>query len=100
MRVHRLALAVLWLTCFLRAHAADQVIDLAGAWNFALDPIDRGEASGWHRPEAGWTGGAPHPAAGWDAAEVPHDFLTDPRYRYTGTAWYRRSIPHVSRTSR
>ena len=75
------------------AAASDLVLDLAGpGWNFALDPTDRGESAQWHQPTPDWEGATPHPRAGWDDAVVPHDFLIDPRYQYTGVAWYRRSF--------
>jgi beta-glucuronidase len=70
-----------------------QSIDLRGEWSFALDPLDRGESLGWHQPAAEWDGRQPHARDGWDSATVPHDFLIDPRYNYTGVAWYRRSFP-------
>lgn len=69
-----------------------QSIELGGDWNFAVDPIERGEQLGWAKPDAGWKGERPHPAAGWDAVTIPHDFLVDPRFAFTGTGWYRRSI--------
>jgi beta-glucuronidase len=72
--------------------ATDTVLDLAGAWTFAMDAVERGEQLGWPKPDAGWKGEKPHPAAGWDAVTVPHDYLRDPRYAYTGVAWYRRSF--------
>lgn len=73
--------------------AAGLELDLAGSgWSFALDPTDRGEATLWHQPDAGWDGAKPHGRDGWDAVSVPHDYLTDPRYAYTGVAWYRRSF--------
>ncbi|HEY0944079.1 MAG TPA: glycoside hydrolase family 2 TIM barrel-domain containing protein [Opitutaceae bacterium] len=77
----------------LSARAAGTAIDLAGAgWTFTVDPTDRGESVGWSRPDPEWDGAKAHPRAGWDEVTVPHDFLTDPRYAYTGVAWYRRSF--------
>lgn len=67
-------------------------IDLTGTWHFALDPVEHGEKTDWHAPEEGWNGSTPHSPVRWDEVEVPHDYLTDPRYVYTGTAWYRRSV--------
>jgi len=78
---------------FARGLAAEVTLDLAGGgWNFAVDPTDRGEATRWHEPESGWDGRKAHARGGWDEVRVPHDFLTDARYAYTGVAWYRRSF--------
>jgi len=67
-------------------------LDLTGPWNIAIDPVERGDEQRWFAPVENWDRAEPHPAAGWDTATVPHDYLTDPRYHFTGTAWYRRSI--------
>lgn len=68
-------------------------LDLSGGgWTFALDPTDRGETTRWHEPDAAWDGAKPHARGGWDEVSVPHDFLSDVRYAYTGVAWYRRSF--------
>lgn len=73
--------------------AAEVTLDLAGdGWSFAVDPTDRGESTHWPEPDVGWDGRKAHPRGGWDAVRVPHDFLTDARYAYTGVAWYRRSF--------
>lgn len=63
------------------AARAEDVLELNGKWAMALDPLGRGEALGW-----------PHAAVGWEEVTVPHDFLTDPRHRFTGRAWYRRAF--------
>lgn len=83
-----LVLALARVTC----HAADVSVALTGQWSFALDSLDRGEQLGWHRPAPDWTGVMPQASSGWDTATVPHDYLSDPRYQYTGVAWYRRSF--------
>lgn len=67
-------------------------LPLTGEWNFTLDPLGRGEQLGWARPNPEWDGTAAHPVANWDRVQVPHDYLSDPRYVFTGTAWYRRSF--------
>jgi beta-glucuronidase len=72
----------------------ETILDLTGPWHFALDPVNHGEKTAWHTPVEEWDGARPHPPEQWDRVDVPHDFLTDPRYGYTGTAWYRRSV-HV-----
>ena len=67
------------------------VVDLSeGPWEFAVDPGKRGEALAWNLPpveEKNRSG-----TGGWDEVQIPHDYLTDPRYVYTGTAWYRKSF--------
>jgi beta-glucuronidase len=75
-----------------RSVAAEKAVELNGPWTFALDPLDRGEQLGWHKPPADWTGERAAPAGGWDEVAVPHDFLSDPRYEFTGVGWYRRSF--------
>ncbi|MEM8945906.1 MAG: glycoside hydrolase family 2 TIM barrel-domain containing protein [Planctomycetota bacterium] len=72
--------------------AQHQVIDLNGDWYFALDPVDEGEQYGWNSVPENWDGMAPIASEKWDTVTVPHDFLSDPRYEWTGTVWYRKSI--------
>jgi beta-glucuronidase len=68
-------------------------VPLAGSgWVFAADPLRRGEALGWHAADPDWDGSRPHPTSNWDAVTVPHDYLSDARFEYTGAAWYRRSF--------
>lgn len=63
-------------------------ISLDGAWQFRLDPDEKGEARDWHR---GGDGGA---SDSWVEVPVPSVFnaaesdLTD----YLGVAWYRREF--------
>jgi beta-glucuronidase len=59
-------------------------ISLEGAWRFALDPTRTGEPDRWFAPDLD--------AARWDRVDVPHCWPVDPRYAYTGTAWYRRTF--------
>ena len=75
------------------AATAEFSLDLHGdGWHFAIDPVEHGESTGWHAPVEGWNGARPHARFGWDELEVPHDYLIDRRFEYTGTAWYRRSF--------
>ncbi len=60
-------------------------ISLDGAWRFAIDPIRRGEADGFATV-------AYDQANHWDQVEVPHVWSLDPRWPYTGAAWYRREF--------
>lgn len=82
-------LAIIWSANVRAGNQIDNAefsLDLHGNdWFFALDPTDRGESSGWHEP-----GRNGH--SGWDTVTVPHDFLVDKRYEYSGVAWYRRSF--------
>jgi beta-glucuronidase len=63
--------------------ARDQ-IDLGGNWRFAVDPQKRGEANGWNAKVSD---------SDWTQVTVPHCWPVDPRYQYTGPAWYRRAFP-------
>lgn len=66
------------------AAAARTRVELSGAWVFAPDYPNAGVANGWHRPGID--------EAGWDAVEVPHIWNLEPRYDYTGPAWYRKTF--------
>jgi beta-glucuronidase len=59
-------------------------VSLDGAWRFALDPTRTGESDRWFAPELD--------ESRWDRVDVPHCWPIDPRYAYTGTAWYRRTF--------
>lgn len=67
-------------------------VSLDGEWFFAIDPLRRGEKHGWNLPPAGWNGDKALSLEGWDRVTSPHDYLSDPRYEWTGVAWYRRTI--------
>jgi hypothetical protein len=65
--------------------AADRVrVSLDGAWRFAVDPTRTGEADRWFAPDLD--------ESRWDRVDVPHCWPVDPRFQYTGTAWYRRTF--------
>lgn len=83
------------LLCFaLSFNPKAQEISLNGFWNFALDPLSRGEAMGWDMPwkindkdsSNGYT------ADKFDKVNVPHCWSTDIRYNFVGKAWYRKAI--------
>jgi beta-glucuronidase len=58
---------------------------LHGEWNFALDPVQVGEAQKWYSVD--------FPYTRFDRVPVPHSFSVDPRYMfYTGTAWYTKKF--------
>ena len=63
---------------------AATTIELGGEWRFAIDPTSQGEADRWFAPDLD--------DRRWDRVEVPHCWPLDPRYAYTGRAWYRRSF--------
>jgi beta-glucuronidase len=96
---------LLWAACFAwfatpapalsNGQAAEVTLD--GDWFFALDPLRRGEEHGWNLPPADWSGNGTLVLKNWDRVVTPHDYLTDPRYEWTGVAWYRRlvSVPKL-----
>ncbi|MDO8944210.1 MAG: glycoside hydrolase family 2 TIM barrel-domain containing protein, partial [Desulfobacterales bacterium] len=51
---------------------------------FFPDYPGKGEEFGWQKP------GAEDPS--WDTVEVPHLWNLEPRYEYTGAAWYRHTF--------
>jgi beta-glucuronidase len=59
-------------------------VSLDGAWRFAVDPTRTGEPDRWFAPELD--------ESRWDVVDVPHCWPVDPRFQYTGTAWYRRTF--------
>lgn len=85
------------ITCFLLLfsfYGNSQEISLNGSWNFALDPLNRGEVLGWHLPwkmnDKDSTNG--YTAARFDVVNVPHCWSTDVRYNFVGKAWYRKAF--------
>jgi beta-glucuronidase len=60
-------------------------VSLGGEWRFAVDPAGEGERDRWFAPELD--------ERRWDRVDVPHCWPIDPRYPYTGRAWYRRTFP-------
>jgi beta-glucuronidase len=59
-------------------------VSLDGSWRFALDPTRTGEPDRWFATDLD--------ESRWDSVDVPHCWPLDPRYTYTGTAWYRRTF--------
>lgn len=76
----------LTLLCLPSLWAGSQV-DLNGPWRFALDPHQTGEQHGWYKSPT------PGGDSNWARVTVPHCWPVDPRYPYTGVAWYRRTFP-------
>jgi beta-galactosidase/beta-glucuronidase len=98
-------------------------IDLAGEWQFQIDPQDVGEQEKWFEKnlpdtvqlpgsmaengkgnditlETEWTGGVRNPewynhpsyAPYHDAENIRFPFWLQPEKKYTGAAWYRKTI--------
>lgn len=86
--------AVLFFLFFTLLSADAQEVSLNGQWNFALDPLSRGEAMGWDQPwkinEKDSTNG--YAADRFDKVNVPHCWSTDIRYNFVGKAWYRKAF--------
>ena len=63
----------------------DPAYELAGSWEFTIDPGDAGREAEWYDPEATWddarTVSVPH-------AWQEHDDLRE----YVGVGWYRRTV--------
>jgi len=85
---------LLFIIQFLGALAFCQTISLNGVWSFALDPLNRGEVLGWHKPwETNENDSANgYTAAKFDVVDVPHCWSTDIRYNFVGKGWYRKAI--------
>lgn len=63
---------------------ARERVELNGTWRFAIDPMKCGEQNGWSQPA--------FKVRDWPEVQVPHCWTVDPRFPYTGTAWYRRTF--------
>lgn len=85
MNAHVLSVVVA-LVCAAQATSAprgSRQLPLNGAWRFTIDPQGRGEAQRWQDAT---------PELRWDRVTVPHCWNADPRFPYTGVAWYRRNF--------
>jgi beta-glucuronidase len=92
MKLYRLILLI--VTTITSLVATSQEISLNGQWNFALDPLSRGEAMQWDQP---WKYNETDSAYGYaadrfDKVTVPHCWSTDIRYNFVGKAWYRKAF--------
>ena len=76
--------AILFLSATAAAGFARDRVDLNGPWRFAIDPVECGEQNGWHQPGC--------KVQNWAEVAVPHCWNVDPRFPFTGTAWYRRTF--------
>jgi beta-glucuronidase len=69
-----------------------QTISLNGPWSFAIDPMNRGEASGWDMPWTPKNNDASYAAPGFDVVTVPHVWSLDTRYNHIGKSGYRKGF--------
>ena len=76
--------AILFLSATAVAGFARDRVDLNGPWRFAIDPVECGQQNGWHQPGC--------KVQNWPEVVVPHCWNVDPRFPFTGTAWYRRTF--------
>ncbi|GMU22844.1 MAG: hypothetical protein AMXMBFR13_29280 [Phycisphaerae bacterium] len=68
------AFADLWKT-------HDQIADLPLEWRFQIDPDDKGESAGWHKPA--------FDHAGWQTVKIREFWEPQGYSPYDGAAWYR-----------
>ncbi|MBL7727148.1 MAG: hypothetical protein JNM68_05665, partial [Dinghuibacter sp.] len=80
------------LTAILAHTAPAQELSLNGEWSFALDPLSRGEAMGWHQPWKYNEKDSSYSPERFDKVQVPHCWSTDVRYNFVGKGWYRKAF--------
>jgi len=69
-----------------------QNISLNGEWSFTIDPMQKGEAFGWHQPWKVKESDTVLLVDGFDKVTVPHTYTLDARYNIIGKAWYRKAF--------
>ncbi len=69
-----------------------QEISLNGTWNFAIDPLNKGEISGWSKPWKIAEKDTNYFAEAFDKVTVPHCWSLDRRYNHIGKSWYRKGF--------
>lgn len=69
-----------------------QDISLNGTWNFAIDPLNRGEIAGWQKPWKLAEKDTSYFAEAFDKVTVPHCWSLDRRYNHIGKSWYRKGF--------
>jgi beta-glucuronidase len=69
-----------------------QEISLNGTWNFAIDPLNKGEISGWSKPWKVAEKDTSFFAETFDKVTVPHCWSLDRRYNHIGKSWYRKGF--------
>ena len=75
---------------FSQTHA--QEISLNGTWNFAIDPLSKGEIAGWQKPWKVAEKDTSYFAEAFDKVTVPHCWSLDRRYNHIGKSWYRKGF--------
>lgn len=69
-----------------------QEISLNGTWNFAIDPLSKGEIAGWQKPWKLAEKDTSYFAEAFDKVAVPHCWSLDRRYNHIGKSWYRKGF--------
>ena len=69
-----------------------QEISLNGTWNFAIDPLSKGEISGWQKAWKVAEKDTGYFAEAFDKVTVPHCWSLDRRYNHIGKSWYRKGF--------
>jgi beta-glucuronidase len=69
-----------------------QEIPLNGTWNFAIDPLSKGEIAGWSKPWKVAEKDTSFFAEAFDKVTVPHCWSLDRRYNHIGKSWYRKGF--------
>ena len=82
-----------------------QVVSLAGDWEFCTDPDSAGLNERWMRPDALWPSSTPMPVpSNWESHGIGEPDMSTPwicswdqcprpmRHVYIGSAWYRKAI--------
>jgi beta-glucuronidase len=69
-----------------------QEISLNGTWNFAIDPLNKGEIAGWSKPWKVAEKDTNFFAEAFDKVTVPHCWSLDRRYNHIGKSWYRKGF--------
>jgi beta-glucuronidase len=69
-----------------------QEISLNGTWNFAIDPMNKGEIAGWQKPWKVAEKDTSYLAEAFDKVTVPHCWSLDRRYNHIGKSWYRKGF--------
>ena len=69
-----------------------QEISLNGTWNFAIDPLNKGEVAGWSKPWKLAEKDSSFYAEAFDKVTVPHCWSLDRRYNHIGKSWYRKGF--------
>ena len=82
---------IIALVC-MQTQVQAQDISLNGTWNFAIDPLSKGEISGWQKPWKVAEKDTNYFAEFFDKVTVPHCWSLDRRYNHIGKSWYRKGF--------